>query len=153
AIPPRAGPSRPHCRPGTWSRSPSTSIRTRSSGSTPGPASTSAAADEVTTAGHPADDSLPGGEQSPARTSGRGGRRRTGVPFGGPTRTFFSSALQGAFDAAGMDRHVEALSNPLRERGGAERRVAKLVLEQEIDDEVGEFVGMTGSGSLRDQAR
>ena len=66
---------------------------------------------------------------------------------------FFSSALQGAFDAAGMDHEVEVLSNQLRERGGSEQRVAKPVLEQEIDDEVGELVGVTGSGSLRDQAR
>src|SRR5262249_57134026 len=68
-------------------------------------------------------------------------------------RGLFSSALQGAFDAAGMDHQVELLANQLRERGGSEPRIAKPVLEQEIDDEVGEFVGMTGTGSLRDQAR
>ena len=66
---------------------------------------------------------------------------------------FFSSALQGAFDAAGMDHEVEVLSNQLRERGSSEQRVANPVLEQEIDDEVGELVSVTGSESLRDQAR
>src|SRR5262245_45973595 len=69
------------------------------------------------------------------------------------SRDFFWSALQGAFDAAGMDHQVELLSNQRRERGGSEPRVAKSVLEQEIDDEVGEFVGVAGSRSLRDQAR
>jgi len=52
-----------------------------------------------------------------------------------------------------MDHEVEVLSNQLRERRGSERRVAKPVLEQESDHEVGELVGATGSGSLRDQAR
>jgi hypothetical protein len=52
-----------------------------------------------------------------------------------------------------MDHQVELLSNQLRERGSSEQRVAKPVLEQEIDNEVGEFVGVAGSGSLRDQAR
>jgi len=51
-----------------------------------------------------------------------------------------------------MDYHVELLSNQLRERGGSEQRVAELVLEQEIDDGVGEFVGVSGARALRDQA-
>ena len=52
-----------------------------------------------------------------------------------------------------MDHEVEVLLNSLRERGDWEQGVAKPVLEQEIDHEVGELVGVTGSGSLRDQAR
>jgi hypothetical protein len=52
-----------------------------------------------------------------------------------------------------MDHDAEVLSNQLRERGGSEQRVAKPMLEQEIDHEVGELVGLTRSRSLRDQAR
>jgi hypothetical protein len=52
-----------------------------------------------------------------------------------------------------MNHEAEVLANQLRERGGSEQWVAKLVLEQEIDHEVGELVGLTRSGSLRDQAR
>ena len=66
---------------------------------------------------------------------------------------FFSSALQGAFDAARMNHEAEVLPNQLRERRGSEQWVAKPVLEQEFDHEVGELVGLTRSGSLRDQAR
>src|SRR5262245_26830956 len=88
-------------------------------------------------------------ESSRAPRAGRGpgpeGRLESG--------DFFSAALQGAFDAAGMDHQVEVLVNQLREGGGPEQRVAKPVLEQEFDDAVGELVGVTGSGSLRDQAR
>src|SRR5271157_420247 len=40
----------------------------------------------------------------------------------------------------------------LRERGGSDQRVAELVLEQEFDDGVGEFVGASGARALRDQA-
>jgi hypothetical protein len=52
-----------------------------------------------------------------------------------------------------MDREVELLSKQLRERGGPEHRVAKLVLEEEIDDGVGELVGVSRAWALRDQAR
>src|SRR5262245_8464346 len=88
-------------------------------------------------------------ERSRAHRAGRGPGPEGPLESG----DFCSSALQGAFDAAGMDHQVELLANQLRERGGSEPRIAKPVLEREIDDEVGEFVGMTGSGSLRDQAR
>ena len=51
-----------------------------------------------------------------------------------------------------MDDQVELLSDQLRERGGSQERVAELVLEQELDDGVGEFVGTSGARALRDQA-
>jgi hypothetical protein len=66
---------------------------------------------------------------------------------------FFSSSLQGTFDAAGMDREIELRSKQLRERGGSEHRVTELVLEKEVDDGVGQFVGVSGSRALRNQAR
>ena len=56
-----------------------------------------------------------------------------------------------------MLRGWTARSNCVRsssaERGGSEQRVAELVLEEEVDDGVGEFVGMSGSRALRNQAR
>jgi hypothetical protein len=51
-----------------------------------------------------------------------------------------------------MDYQVELLSNQLRERRGAQQGVAEVVLEQEFDDRVGEFVGVSGARALRDQA-
>ena len=51
-----------------------------------------------------------------------------------------------------MDYQVELQSNQLRERRGSQERVAELVLEQEFDDGVGEFVGASGARALRDQA-
>jgi hypothetical protein len=52
-----------------------------------------------------------------------------------------------------MDREIELRSQQLRQRGGAEHRVVELVLEEEVDDGVGQFVGMPGSRALRNQAR
>jgi hypothetical protein len=52
-----------------------------------------------------------------------------------------------------MDHEVEMFACQLRERRGPEQGVPKLVLEQEIDDEIGELVGVSGAGTLRDQAR
>ncbi len=52
-----------------------------------------------------------------------------------------------------MDDQVEVLSNQLRERGGSEQRVTELMLEQKVDDELGELVGTAGAWSLGDQAR
>jgi len=51
-----------------------------------------------------------------------------------------------------MDDQVELLSNQLREHRGSQERVAELVLDQEFDDGVGEFVGASGARALRDQA-
>ena len=62
---------------------------------------------------------------------------------------FFSSSLQGTFDTAGMDREIELRSKHLRQRRGAEHRVAKLLPEEEVDDGIGQFVGMPGSRALR----
>ncbi len=69
-----------------------------------------------------------------------------------PDEPLFSSALQGAFDAAGMDDQVEVLSNQLREREGSKQRGAELMLEQKVGNELGELVGTAGAGSLGDQA-
>ena len=65
----------------------------------------------------------------------------------------FFVCAPGAFDAARMNHEAEVLPNQLQERRGSEQWVAKPVLEQEFDHEVGELVGLTRSGSLRDQAR
>src|SRR5271157_6303216 len=86
---------------------------------------------------------------SRAHRAGRG--RRLDERLG--SLNFFSSALQSAFDAAGMDHKVELLPQHLRERGGSQQGVVKLVLEQEIDDGVGELVGVSRSGALGNQAR
>jgi hypothetical protein len=51
-----------------------------------------------------------------------------------------------------MDDQIELLSDQLRERGGSQERVAELVLEEELDDGVREFVGTSGARALRDQA-
>jgi hypothetical protein len=51
-----------------------------------------------------------------------------------------------------MDDQVELLSEQLGERGGPQPRVAELVLEQELDDGVREFVGTSGARALGDQA-
>jgi len=52
-----------------------------------------------------------------------------------------------------MDHQVEVLADQLRERGSPKQRVTKLMLEQEVDNELGELVGTAGAGPLGDQAR
>jgi len=52
-----------------------------------------------------------------------------------------------------MDREVELRSEQVCQRWGSERRVAKLMLEEKIDDGFRELVGLSGSRALRDQAR
>jgi hypothetical protein len=51
-----------------------------------------------------------------------------------------------------MDDEVELVSNQLRERGSSQQRITELVLDQEFDDGVGEFVRASGARALGDQA-
>ena len=52
-----------------------------------------------------------------------------------------------------MDREAEGFLDQLAQGRQAQRGIARLVLQDEVDNGVGQFVGVPWSVMLRDQAR